>query len=109
VIKNIGTEEARIEKVIINRGQDATNRMMANILPQLQAKLDMRQEAAGEAKLDVCVLLLLHHLRLIVLCSCLTFCISQPGPISDFAVRVNKHSETGSAESCRYRPRKANR
>jgi tetratricopeptide (TPR) repeat protein len=59
VMKKIGTDEARMERVIINRGRDAADRMMEKLLPRVQSKMDAKTEANGTPKIDVYVPLLL--------------------------------------------------
>ncbi len=56
VMKNIGTDEARMERVIINRGRDAADRFIEELLPRVQSKMDA--EADGTPKIDLCVSLL---------------------------------------------------
>jgi hypothetical protein len=53
VMKNIGTDEARMEKVIINRGQDAADRILERIIPTVQAKMDEKLKAEGLPCIDV--------------------------------------------------------
>ncbi len=59
VIKTIGTDEARMEKVIINRGRDAAHAVLEKILPRVQSNLDAELAAEGKPSIDVCVLLVL--------------------------------------------------
>jgi tetratricopeptide (TPR) repeat protein len=55
VMKKIGTDEARMERVIINRGRDAADRMMEKLLPNVQSKMDEECSAKGEPKFDLYV------------------------------------------------------
>ena len=52
VIKSIGTDEARMERVIINRSRDASARIMQKIMPEFQAKMDARMQAEGWPSID---------------------------------------------------------
>ena len=47
VVKNIGTDEARMERVIINRGRDAADQVLERIMPKVQAAMDEKQKAKG--------------------------------------------------------------
>ncbi len=53
VMKSIGTDEARMEKVIINRGRDAADRILERIIPNVQAMMDEKQKAEGLPCIDV--------------------------------------------------------
>lgn len=53
VIKSIGTDEARMERVIINRSRDASARIMQKIMPDMQAKMDAMQQAKGLPSIDL--------------------------------------------------------
>jgi hypothetical protein len=58
VMKKIGTDEARMERVVINRGRDAADRMLEKLLPSVQSKMDAEAEANGTPTIDVYVPLL---------------------------------------------------
>jgi hypothetical protein len=47
VMKMIGTDEARMEKVIINRGRDAADVFLEKILPRIQSDMDAKCAAEG--------------------------------------------------------------
>jgi tetratricopeptide (TPR) repeat protein len=53
VVKNIGTDEARMERVIINRGRDAADQVLERIMPKVQAAMDEKQKAEGGPVIDV--------------------------------------------------------
>jgi tetratricopeptide (TPR) repeat protein len=53
VIRNIGTDEARMERVIINRGRDAADCILEKIMPKVQAMMDEQQKAEGRPAIDV--------------------------------------------------------
>jgi tetratricopeptide (TPR) repeat protein len=53
IVAKIGTDEARMDKVIINRGRDAADRMLERIMPKVQAMMDEKQKAEGLPIFDV--------------------------------------------------------
>jgi tetratricopeptide (TPR) repeat protein len=53
IIKTIGSDEARMERAIINRGRDAADNMLSRIMPRVQALMDERMRAEGRPAVDV--------------------------------------------------------